>query len=184
MDAGHTPDIRVRSLSDSFAFGSRPTHPRAFLPPNRVLDEIEAFAKDLDVPGPTFPFDSVWMFLTLCLKIANQDLRLYRMQLEDRVITWSTKSWRVAGEAGNTKDQHGRAKSRVPDHTVNDVLLALESICGLAKRSNVIYRRLLPPGRQCHHRALSNCRHPRLAPLRSPSSVPASGRKFSIFRIR
>jgi ataxia telangiectasia mutated family protein len=84
------------------------------------------------------------MFLTLCLKVANQDVRLYRMQLEDKVITWLTESWRVAEEATNTKSQHGRAKSRMPNHTVNDVLLVLESICGLAKRSNVICRRVLP----------------------------------------
>ena len=120
------------------------THASSFLQPHRVLAEIESFAKDLDVQGPTFPYDSVCMFLTLSLKVANQDVRLYRMQLEDKVITWLTESWRVGEEAGNTKGQHGRAKSRMPNHTVNDVLLVLESICGLAKRSNVICRRVLP----------------------------------------
>ena len=119
-------------------------HSSSFLPPNRVLTEIEAFAKDLDVQGPTFPYDSVCMFLTLCLKVANQDVRLYRMQLEDKVITWLTESWRVAEEVANTKGQRSRAKSRMPNHTVGDVLLVLESICGLAKRSNVICRRVLP----------------------------------------
>jgi len=120
------------------------THASSFLPPHRVLAEIEAFAKDLDVQGPTFPYDSVCMFLTLCLRVANQDVRLYRMQLEDKVITWLTESWRVSGEAANTKGQHGRPSSRMPNHTVSDVLLVLESICGLAKRSNVICRRVLP----------------------------------------
>lgn len=120
------------------------THASSFLQSHRVLAEIEAFAKDLDVQGPTFPYDSVCMFLTLCLKVANQDVRLYRMQLEDKVITWLTESWRVAEEATNTKSQRGRAKSRMPNHTVGDVLLVLESICGLARRSNVVYRRVLP----------------------------------------
>ena len=119
-------------------------HASSFLPSHRVLAEIEAFAKDLDVQGPTFPYDSVCMFLTLCLKVANQDVRLYRMQLEDKVITWLTESWRVAEEASNTRGQHGRINSRMPNHTVSDLLLVLESICGLAKRSNVICRRLLP----------------------------------------
>jgi serine-protein kinase ATM len=122
------------------------THASSFLPPHRVLAEIEAFAKDLDVQGPTFPYDSVCMFLTLCLKVANQDVRLYRMQLEDKVITWLTESWRVAEEATESKGQRGRIKSRMPNHTVSDVLLVLESICGLAKRSNVICRRTLPEG--------------------------------------
>ena len=120
------------------------THASSFLPPHRILAEIEAFAKDLDVQGPTFPYDSVCMFLTLCLKVANQDVRLYRMRLEDKVITWLTESWRVAEEVANTKSQRGRAKSRMSNHTVSDVLLVLESICSLAKRSNVICRRVLP----------------------------------------
>lgn len=122
------------------------THASSFLPSHRVLAEIEAFTNDLDVQGPTFPYDSVCMFLTLCLKVANQDVRLYRMQLEDKVITWLTESWRVADEATNAKSQRGRAKSRMPNHTVSDVLLVLETICGLAKRSNVICRRTLPEG--------------------------------------
>lgn len=120
------------------------THASSFLPPNRVLAEIEAFAKDLDVQGPTFPYDSVCMFLTLCLKVANQDVRLYRMQLEDKVITWLTESWRVTEETTATGGQRGKAKSRMPNHTVGDVLLVLESICGLTKRSNMICRRVLP----------------------------------------
>jgi len=120
------------------------THASSFLPSHRVLAEIEAFAKDLDVQGPTFPYDSVCMFITLCLKVANQDVRLYRMHLEDKVITWLTESWRVSEEAANTKGQRGRAKSRMPNHTVGDVLLVLETICGLAKRSNVICRRVFP----------------------------------------
>ena len=122
------------------------THASSFLPSHRVLAEIEAFAKDLDVQGPTFPYDSVCMFLTLCLKVANQDVRLYRMQLEDKVITWLTENWRVAEETTNTKGQRARAKSRMPNHTVSDVLLVLETICGLVKRSNVICRRTLPAG--------------------------------------
>ena len=120
------------------------THASSFLPPHRVLAEIEAFAKDLDVQGPTFPYDSVCMFITLCLKVANQDVRLYRMQLEDKVVTWLTESWRVAEEAANTRGPGGRAKSRMPNHTVGDVLLVLESICGLTKRSNVICPRIFP----------------------------------------
>ena len=121
-------------------------HASSFLPSHRVLAEIEAFAKDLDVQGPTFPYDSVCMFITICLKVANQDVRLYRMQLEDKVITWLTESWRITEVATNTKGQRVRAKSRVPNHTISDVLLVLESICGLAKRSNVICRPILPEG--------------------------------------
>lgn len=122
------------------------THASSFIPSHRVLAEIEAFANDLDVQGPTFPYDSVCMFLTLCLKAANQDVRLYRMQLEDKVITWLTESWRVSEEAANPKGQRGRAKSQMPNHTVGDVLLVLETICGLAKRSNVICQCILPEG--------------------------------------
>jgi serine-protein kinase ATM len=38
--------------------------------------------------------------------------------------------------------KRGRVKSRMPNHTVSDVLLVLESICGLAKQSNIVCRRI------------------------------------------
>ena len=116
-------------------------HYKLLLTSQRVLVEIETLAKDLDLQGPAYPYDSVCMFLAHCLHVANQDVRLYRMQLEEKVLSWLLDNWRIgAGQA--MKDTNG--KSRMPLHTIGDILGLLESICGTSKRSDLLCRMLLP----------------------------------------
>ncbi|KAG1876416.1 hypothetical protein DFJ58DRAFT_754177 [Suillus subalutaceus] len=116
-------------------------HSKFLLTSQRVLIEIETLAKDLDLQGPAFPYDSVCMFLAQCLHVASQDVRLYRMQLEEKVLSWLLDNWRIgAGQA--VKDTSG--KSRMPLHTIGDILGLLESICGTSKRSDLLCRTLLP----------------------------------------
>ncbi|KAG1746583.1 uncharacterized protein EDB91DRAFT_1345361 [Suillus paluster] len=116
-------------------------HSKLLLTSQRVLIEIETLAKDLDLQGPAFPYDSVCMFLAQCLRVASQDVRLYRMQLEEKVLSWLLDNWRIgAGQAA--KDTSG--KSRMPLHTIGDILGLLESICGTSKRSGLLCRMLLP----------------------------------------
>ncbi|KAG1770724.1 hypothetical protein EDD22DRAFT_769941 [Suillus occidentalis] len=116
-------------------------HSKILLTSQRVLIEIETLAKDLDLQGPAFPYDSVCMFLAQCLRVASQDVRLYRMQLEEKVLSWLLDNWRIgAGQA--VKDTSG--KSRMPLHTIGDILGLLESICGTPKRSDLLCRMLLP----------------------------------------
>ncbi|TFY62114.1 hypothetical protein EVJ58_g4067 [Rhodofomes roseus] len=103
-------------------------HSKVLLTSQRLIAELEALGKDLDVQGPVFPYDSVCAFLDLALRIASQDVRLYRMQLEEKVLTWFIDTWRV----GSTP------KTRLPAHTVADLLTLLESICSLSTRSNLI----------------------------------------------
>ncbi|KAG9313005.1 hypothetical protein JVU11DRAFT_6444 [Chiua virens] len=109
------------------------------LTPQRVLAEIESLAKDLDLQGPSFPYDSVCMFLAQCLRVASQDVRLYRMQLEEKVLSWLLDNWRVGISA---KDVSGR--SRMPPHAISDFMDLLESVCGCSRRSDPICRVLLP----------------------------------------
>ncbi|KAF9218963.1 hypothetical protein BS17DRAFT_718960 [Gyrodon lividus] len=105
----------------------------------RALIEIETLVKDLDLQGPSFPYDAVCMFLAQCLRVASQDVRLYRMQLEEKALSWLLDNWRV-GTA--SKDISGR--SHMPPHTINDFLNLLESVCGCAQHSNPVCRMLLP----------------------------------------
>lgn len=100
----------------------------------RVLAEIETLAKDLDVQGPPYPYDSVCTFLSCCLKVASQDMRLYRMQLEEKALSWLLGCWKVVGIR----------RKALSLHMVDDLMLLLESICGLAKRSGLISRVPLP----------------------------------------
>ncbi|KAJ7760552.1 hypothetical protein B0H16DRAFT_1415528 [Mycena metata] len=105
---------------------------RLALTPQRLLVEIESLAKDLDVQGPPLPSDSVCAFISQALRIASQDARLYRMQFEEKALSWLVDCWAVR-DAGN-----------LPLHLVRDMMLLLESICGLSKRSDLFCRVLLP----------------------------------------
>ncbi|KAF9240715.1 hypothetical protein BU15DRAFT_87599 [Melanogaster broomeanus] len=105
----------------------------------RALVEIETLVKDLDLQGPSFPYDAVCIFLAQCLTVASQDVRLYRMHLEEKVLSWLLDNWRVGTAA---KDVSGR--SLMPPHTINDFLNLLESVCGCAQHSNPVCRMLLP----------------------------------------
>lgn len=109
---------------------------KRLLTSQRVLLEIETLAKDLDVQGPSFPYDSVCAFLAACLRVASQDVRLYRMQLEDKVAGWLMDCWRVGDARGD--------KSGMLLYTTRDMLLLLESICGFSKRSDLICRVFIP----------------------------------------
>lgn len=94
---------------------------------SKILGEIETLTKDMDVQGPSYPFDSVCIFLSHCLQIASQDARLYRMRLEDKVLTWLIDSWKVVA---------GRA--RMAPYLIGDILLLLETICNFTKRAQLL----------------------------------------------
>ncbi|KAJ3512128.1 hypothetical protein NLJ89_g3702 [Agrocybe chaxingu] len=93
---------------------------------HKVLLEIEALFKDMDVQGPTYPFDSVCIFLSHCLGIASQDVRLYRMHLEDKVLAWFVDNWKIGGN-----------RMKMDPCTINDVLLLLQTTCNLTKQVNI-----------------------------------------------
>lgn len=99
-------------------------HSKRLLSSQRVLQEIESFVKDLDVQGPAYPYDSVCDFMVVCLRIANQDVRLYRMQMEEKVLSWLTESWRIGSER----------RTSMPLHTVAHIHALLGGIIGSPKR--------------------------------------------------
>lgn len=114
-------------------------HAKHLLTSHRVLAEIETFAKDLDLQGPNFPYDAVCMFLAQCLRVASQDVRLYRMQLEEKVLSWLLDNWGIGVVTSNVS-----GKARLPPHTINDFLNLLGSICGYRQHTDLICASLLP----------------------------------------
>ncbi|KAI0630512.1 hypothetical protein C8Q77DRAFT_1063237 [Trametes polyzona] len=110
-------------------------HSKRLLSSPRVLGEIESFVKDLDVQGPAYPYDSVCAFMILCLRFANQDVRLYRLQMEEKVLSWLTEAWRIDG---------GR-RTAMPMHTVSQVHSLLEAIIGSSRRVTLYSETMLPP---------------------------------------
>ncbi|KAI9064013.1 hypothetical protein FKP32DRAFT_1665872 [Trametes sanguinea] len=110
-------------------------HSKRLLSPQRVLAEIESFAKDLDVQGPAYPYDSVCGFMVLCLRFASQDVRLYRMQMEEKVLSWLTEAWRISGER----------RTAMPLYTVAHIHSLLEAIVGTSRRVDLWCDIMLPP---------------------------------------
>ncbi|KAI0369207.1 hypothetical protein BV20DRAFT_946724 [Pilatotrama ljubarskyi] len=110
-------------------------HSKRLLSSQRVLGEIESFVKDLDVQGPAYPYDAVCDFMVLCLRFANQDVRLYRMQMEEKVLSWLVEAWRIDG---------GR-RTAMPMHTVAHIHSLLEAITGSSKRVGLRCDIMLPP---------------------------------------
>ncbi|KAH9888765.1 hypothetical protein C8Q73DRAFT_708136 [Cubamyces lactineus] len=110
-------------------------HSKRLLSSQRVLLEIEAFVKDLDVQGPAYPYDSVCSFMVLCLRFANQDVRLYRMQMEEKVLSWLTQAWRI----------EGTRRTAMPASTVAHIHSLLEAITGTSKRTKLWCGIMLPP---------------------------------------
>lgn len=134
--AAHT----LLSLSTFRSSAVSQTDSRRLLTSQRVLHEIETLAQDIDVKGPPFPYDSVCAFLAACLRVASQDVRLFRMQLEDKVVAWLMGCW--SGGAARVTGIMDR--SRMPLYTSRDVLVLLESICTFSKKSDFVCRTPLP----------------------------------------
>ncbi|KAH9940832.1 uncharacterized protein BXZ73DRAFT_98663 [Epithele typhae] len=111
-------------------------HSKRLLSPQRVLVELESFAKDLDIQGPAFPYDSVCDLMVLCLRMANQDVRLYRMQMEEKVLSWLMESWRTSNDR----------RTSMPLHTAAHIHALLDSITGSSKRVRLQCGLILPHG--------------------------------------
>lgn len=118
-------------LKSFYSLGSKSS--QVLLTSSRVLLDIETFTRDMDVQGPTYPFDAVCIFLSHCLTIASQDSRLHRLHLEDTVLSWFIDSWKLS-----------RIRSKMAPYTTADILSLLQTICGLSKRVDIQYRPMLP----------------------------------------
>ena len=77
--------------------------------------------------GPPFPYDSVCAFIRECSEITRRDMRLYKVQLQDKALSWLVEGWNVLqGTTGGFN-----AKSKVECHSVGDILSLASSLCGL-----------------------------------------------------
>ncbi len=118
-------------------------HSKHLLTMQRILLEIEAFAKDMDVQGPPFPYDSVCAIVSLCLQISNQDMRLYKMRIEDKVLSWLADCYGLHA-VRDLRGGSGNVKLRTSHPMASDVTLVLSSACGLQRRISLPCRTLLP----------------------------------------
>lgn len=136
-------DVPIVSRSACHVAYTLLLHAKRLLSSQRVLLEIEAFAKDMDVQGPPYPYDSVCAFVALCLQVANQDMRLYRMRVEDKVLSWLADCYGLHA-ARDLRGNSGSGKSRTSRPLASDVTLVLSSACSLQRRTSLPCRVLLP----------------------------------------
>jgi ataxia telangiectasia mutated family protein len=92
-----------------------------------LYKDIETFATDLLFQGPAFPHDSVCAFLVECLRFASRDVRLFRKQLEDKVLGWVSETWNV------TEVVRNGTRTRLDTHSPADVLELLQVSCALTR---------------------------------------------------
>lgn len=105
------------------------------IPTHRVLGDVETFASNLVIQGPSYPYDGVCAFLCDCLQLANQDMRLYRLQLPDKVLVWLMQNWSLIGPEW---------RHQLPSQSPSDILNLLQEICGLNSRMSLPTKHLLP----------------------------------------
>ena len=107
--------------------------------PTTVIRDIQSLLQSVDIQGPPYPFDSVCALLNTFLSHARQDVRLYSMQLEDKVISWLDKWNALEGSQG---------KNRLDEQCPADVLPLLCNVAHLrpSQLASVSVSDLLPEG--------------------------------------
>jgi ataxia telangiectasia mutated family protein len=93
------------------------------IPKTRYIKDIQSVLQNVDIQGPSHPYESVCAFLTTALRVARADVTLYGMDLEDKVLTWMAK-W-------NVLDTGNRGKTKMDPHTPSDLLRLLSQVCRL-----------------------------------------------------
>ncbi|KAH8928956.1 hypothetical protein BT69DRAFT_1256859 [Atractiella rhizophila] len=58
-----------------------------------LQDSIDQLIGELQLQGPTFPSDSVCLFLTFCIEYATKNIRLYKVQCHQKIFGWLLNSW-------------------------------------------------------------------------------------------
>lgn len=93
----------------------------------RITKDIETITIEIAFQGPPFPYDSVCAFLRECSEITRRDMRLYKVQLQDKALSWLVEGWNILqGTTGGFN-----AKSKVECHSTGDILSLASSLCGL-----------------------------------------------------
>lgn len=108
----------------------------------RIHAEIGAMIQDIDVQGPPAPYDSVCAFLSRCIDVAVHDTHLYRMHLDEKVLSWFIENWSITGKGSRTGTNF--KQFLLDQYTLNDLLQILEHACGLSISSTIRCSNHLP----------------------------------------
>jgi ataxia telangiectasia mutated family protein len=115
---------------------------KCLLSSSRIIHEVEMLMSDLDVHGPPGLEDSISDFFVELLVYAHQDVRLYHMKIEDKLLAWLPDVWRNPTDAR----ARGRTRHLGPLNHVPSSLNLIEGICGLQHRAGLLEIAVLPDG--------------------------------------
>ena len=98
---------------------------------SQILLGIESRLHDINIQGPPSLCDSVCALLAHCTRIASQDISLYKLHLDDKLLSWLIKTWVVHDSTS------GYTLSKLGQYTIGDILMLVEVSCGYKNNSHV-----------------------------------------------
>lgn len=86
-------------------------------------NSIGSFLRQIDLQGPSYPFDSIASLISTSLSIARSDVRLYSLNLEEKVLGWLSRFNFMEGTRG---------KSRMEAQTIQELAILLANVTALS----------------------------------------------------
>ncbi|ODO04804.1 hypothetical protein I350_05414 [Cryptococcus amylolentus CBS 6273] len=99
---------------------------------NTIVGGIRSLLQSVEIEGPPASLDSVCVLHTIALEMAQSDIRLYSLGLEEKVLAWLEKIW-AGDKAVRSEGSDGRLEQRAP----SDLLGLLSAISGVQSYSLV-----------------------------------------------
>jgi ataxia telangiectasia mutated family protein len=111
----------------------------------KIVSDVEGLARDMDVQGPSFPYDSVCDLFCCLLELAAHDVRLFRLELPEKILAWLTATWKPLEVSNSSKSaSRTRARAVVDTPEIGRLLRLFACTCSLAYVPSIETETLLP----------------------------------------
>ncbi len=100
--------------------------------PALISASLEGLASELDVQGPHFPSDAVCTFLESAINLAEEDVKLFRVGLADKALSWLVTGWKPL--QGTLRSfSIGQARPRADPLALGPLVRLIGRLCGLGR---------------------------------------------------
>ena len=101
------------------------------VPQARLLQDIEALGRDLEVTGPPWAFDTVCELFVELLRLATSDLRIHRLNLPEKIYNRMVQHWSLL-PSSPTVARTFSSKPRSEALSVSSLARLLCAVAGLS----------------------------------------------------
>ena len=108
-----------------------------------VSASLEGLANELDVQGPHFPSDAVCAFLAMAIDFAEGDVKLFRIGLAGKALSWFVTGWKPLHGAVRAFSI-GQARPRADPLALGPLVRLVGKFCGLERVPELPVECLLP----------------------------------------